>query len=34
MTLDWDIRYQRPLGTDLQGFPGAWTPLDIWELNG
>jgi hypothetical protein len=34
MTLDRDIRYQRPLGTDLQGFPGAWTPLDIWELNG
>jgi hypothetical protein len=33
MTLDRDIRYQRPLGSQLQGFPGAWTPLDIWELN-
>jgi hypothetical protein len=34
MTLDRDIRYQRPVGSDLQGFRGAWTPLDIWELNG
>ena len=34
MTLDRDIRYQRPLGSDLQGSPGAWTPLDIWELKG
>jgi hypothetical protein len=34
MTLDRDIRYQRPLGSALQGLPRAWTPLDIWELNG
>jgi hypothetical protein len=34
MTLDRDIRYQRPLGSELQGLPRAWTPLDIWELNG
>ena len=33
MTLDRDIRYQRPVGSQLQGFPGAWTPLDVWELN-
>jgi hypothetical protein len=34
MTLDRDIRFQRPFGTELQGLPRAWTPLDIWELNG
>lgn len=32
MTLDRDIRYQRPVGTELQGRPKGWIPLDLWEM--
>lgn len=34
LTMDRDIRYQRPLGTDLTGLPGAWTPVDTVARNG
>ena len=34
MTLDRDISYQRPNGTDLTGRPGAWTPVDLIDRSG
>lgn len=34
MTLDRDVRYQRPCGTDLTGRPGAWTPVDLTVRSG
>ena len=34
MTLDRDVRYQRPSGTDLAGRPGAWTPVDFTLRSG
>jgi hypothetical protein len=34
LTLDRDIRYQRPSGTDLRGRPGAWTPVDLTARSG
>lgn len=34
MTLDRDVRYQRPSGTDLTGRPGGWTPVDLTLRSG
>jgi hypothetical protein len=34
MTLDRDVRYQRPCGTDLTGRPGGWTPVDLTVRSG
>lgn len=34
LTLDRDIQYQRPCGSDLQGRPDAWIPVDLTVRSG
>jgi hypothetical protein len=34
LTLDRDVEYQRPSGSDLQGRPDGWTPVDLTVRSG
>jgi hypothetical protein len=34
LTMDSDVQYQRPSGSDLQGRPDGWTPVDMTVRSG